>query len=117
MKYDPTNSIMKRYVVATLYDNDFQQHLSAGVPYIAQSCEHELTESEFAEWLIDFVAYYSAIRVVNRVFKKSPDEIANTRQYVGKHIRVWYTDDKPQYQDENWEFVMYDRSADLTWSA
>lgn len=108
---------MQRYITATLHDNDFQQHLAAGVPYIAQRAEHALTESEFREWLVDFVVYFSAIRVINRYFKRTSDQIAHTRRYVEQNLCITFSDEKPQCTDENWEFVMHDRVLDHTWSA
>lgn len=108
---------MERYITATLHDNDFHQHLMHGVSYIAQRAEHDLTEAEFRDWLVDFVAYYSSIRVINRSFKRTPDEIAHTRKYVQDNLRVVLSDDKPQQFDENWEYVMHDRVLNYTWSA
>lgn len=108
---------MQRYVTATLHDNDFHTHLTEGVPYIAQRAEHDLTEAEFRDWLVDFITYYSAIRVINRYFKHTPDQIAHTRKYAEQNLQVTLSDDKPEFVDENWEFVMHDRVLNYTWSA
>lgn len=108
---------MQRYVIATLYDNDFHSHLAEGVPYIAQRAEHDLTESEFRDWLVDFITYYSAIRVINRHFKRTPEQLAHTRQYVQQNLKVTLSDDKPELVDENWEYVLHDRQLNYTWSA
>jgi hypothetical protein len=111
------DSIMPRYITATLYDNDFHSHLTEGVPYIAQRAEHDLTDTEFRDWLVDYITYYSAIRVINRSFKRTPDQIAHTRDYVEKNLSVILSDDKPEHVDENWEYVMHDRWLNYTWSA
>ena len=108
---------MANFITATLHDNDFHRHLMAGVAYIAQHAEHELTADEFREWLVDFVVYHSAIRVINRHFKQTPEDLAHTRRYVYENLRVWYSDTKPEHHDENWEFVMHDRALNYTWAA
>lgn len=108
---------MQRYITATLHDNDFHTHLTQGVPYIAQRAEHDLTDTEFRDWLVDYITYYSAIRVINRHFKRTSDQIAHTRDYVEKNLKVTLSDEKPEHVDENWEYVMHDRLLNYTWSA
>ena len=108
---------MQRYIIATMHDNDFHTHLEAGVPYIAQAAEHDLFESEFREFLIDFIVYYSAIRVINKSFKRTKEQLEHTRRYAEKNLEVTYTDEKPTMTDENWEYVMHDRVLKYTWAA
>jgi len=40
---------MANFITATLHDNDFHRDLMAGVAYIAQHAEHELTEDEYSQ--------------------------------------------------------------------
>jgi nicotinamide mononucleotide adenylyltransferase len=108
---------VKRYITATLHDNDFHTHLKAGVSYIAQAAKHDLSVSEFKEFLVDFIVYYSAIRVINKLFKQTKEQLEHTRRYVEKNLEVTYTDEKPTMTDENWEYVMHDRVLKYTWAA
>jgi hypothetical protein len=108
---------MKHYITATMHDNDFHTHLEAGVSYIAQAAEHDLFESEFRDFLIDFIVYYSAVRVINKAFKRTPEQLEHTRRYVEKNLEVKFSDEKPTLTDENWEYVMHDRVLNYTWSA
>lgn len=108
---------MKRYITATFYDNDYNSLLCTAVQYIAQRAEHDLSESEFAEWLCDFVAYFGAVQVINRSRRKTFADILRNHKYLSENIKVWFSDSRPEYTDENSEFVMYDTVTKNTWSA
>ncbi len=108
---------MGNFITATLYDNDFTQHLQAGVPYIAEYAEDDLSEEEFREWLIEYMVFYSVIRVINRNNKKTKEYLDHLRDYFVKNLRVKYSNTKPAYYGENFEIVMYDRALKYVWTA
>jgi hypothetical protein len=110
---------MPNFITATLYDNDFAQLLKSGVVYIAERAEDDLSEEDFKEWLVEFVIYFSLFRRISRHNKKIKDReyIGHLRDYLNTNLRVKYSDKKPEYYDENGEFVMYDRALKYGWTA
>jgi hypothetical protein len=112
------SKISANFVIATLYDNDFHSHLMDGVPYIANHAEDPLmNEEDFKKWLVNFVVFYSSIRVINKSFFKEFKDLEHTYNYVQQNLKVWYSITKPNYVDENFEMVMHDCRLNYTWSA
>lgn len=81
------------FIFASLCDNDFG--VVEALRVIHERREHELTESEYKFFIINYLVFFSTIRRVNRIFMKDIEEIQNTREYLEMRLKVQFLDKPP----------------------
>jgi hypothetical protein len=82
------------FIFASLCDNDF--NVVEALRVIHERAEHQLTESEYKFFIINYLVYFSSIRRVNRIFMHEPEHLVNTREYLETKLKVQFLDKKPE---------------------
>lgn len=102
----------KRYVVVTLYDNDFYRVLIRSVPFVAYG---GLEGEEFKNGLLEAMNLCYRFITIEDEYSESEKNFDHIAEYFKDNLRIEHTDVCPQQEWMNSEVVIYDQVTGKVW--